>query len=238
MTNYWMDSSQEFAQNRIDSRQYILLPRIGEIIRDFPIKSVLDFGCGEGYLSRFIDNKETRIGLHDISPDMLVLARENLRVAGLHNVEVYRSINQIPSGEFDCVVVSLVLMTISSDNDYLSVLKTCRNSLTSSGKLIIGITHPCFRASLFSTQHTKFTLGHSFDYFAAHEPFEVYLRTSKAETFIKFEDYHHNLSYMFSMFARAGLKVVSLEELKDTSIESSYFNETASPYMIIVCEKT
>lgn len=233
----WTDNPLEFAQNRIDSRQYILLPRIGDLINKASVSRILDYGCGEGYLSRSIVDKKAEIGLFDISPEMLELASRNMKNEGFVNLQAFNTPGDIPSEHYEVVVLSLVLMTIGNDADYLAVLGECCRALRSGGSLIIGVTHPCFRRALFSTHHTEYSLGVGFNYFENHRPFDVYLRTSKSDRFLEFADFHHNLSYMFSMFNKVGLRVTNLEELQDRSIEKSYFNQTASPYMLLVCEK-
>lgn len=233
--NYWLDNPLEFAQNRIDSRQYILLPAIAEIIEKQGAKQVLDYGCGEGYLSNNFTNKTIGLGLFDISTEMIEMARVNAANNSFTSVSAFKTPEEIPENSFDCVVLSLVLMTIGVEEDYKKVLIKCARSLKKDGTVLIGITHPCFRQALFSTHHTKFTLGSEFPYFENHKPFDVYLRTSKAESFIHFEDFHHNLTYTFSMIREAGMYVEDMIELKDKSIETSSFNKLVSPYLILKC---
>lgn len=233
----WTDNPMDFAQNRIDSRQYILLPAIAREIKKDGAKSVLDYGCGEGYLFRDVADKSALVGLYDISEYMMGLAAQNVSGMGFKKVSVYRAAEEIPQESFDCVVLSLVLMTIGNDVEYFRVVSDCRRAMKRTGSLIIGITHPCFRQHLFSTHHTKFTLVNEFDYFKNSEPFEVYLRTSKSDRLIEFQDFHHNLSYTFSMLKDAGLYVEDFVELKDQSVEKSYFNRHAAPYIMMKCRR-
>lgn len=234
----WTKNPMQFAQNRIDSRQYILLPEIADMLQEEGAKSVLDYGCGEGYLFRNVLDKSIRAGLFDISETMLELAKNNAAESGFRDVSIYKKQEDIASETFDSVVLSLVLMTIEDDAEYLNVLSNCKRAMKKDGSLIIGITHPCFRQFLFSTHHTKFSLGSEYDYFKNNAPFDVYLRTSKSERFIQFEDFHHNLSYTFSKIKEAGLKVEDFIELNDKSIENSYYNKFFSPYIIIKCKNS
>jgi len=234
--NYWVNNPLEFAQNRIDSRQYILLPEIANLIEKEGANKILDYGCGEGYLSNSFDNKSISLGLFDINTTMVELAKENAIKNQIENITTFNNQNEIPKGSFDSVVLSLVLMTIGEDEEYRNVLYRCKDALAQSGSLFIGITHPCFRQALYSTHHTKFTLGNEFHYFNDNAPFDVFLRTSKSEKFIHFEDFHHNLSFTFSMLKDVGLYVEDLIELKDKSIENSFFNKHYSPYLILKCK--
>jgi len=234
--NNWVNNPLEFAQNRIDSRQYILLPEIAKLIEKEGANKILDYGCGEGYLSKNFGNKSITLGLFDISSTMVELAKENAIKNQIETVTTFSNLNEIPESGFDCVVLSLVLMTIGEDEEYRNVLYHCKDALTQSGSLFIGITHPCFRSALYSTHHTKFTLGNEFDYFNNNSPFDVFLRTSQSENFIHFEDFHHHLSYTFSMLKNAGFYVEDLIELKDKSIENSFFNKHYSPYLILKCK--
>jgi ubiquinone/menaquinone biosynthesis C-methylase UbiE len=233
----WTDNPMEFAQNRIDSRQYILLPAIAGAIQKDAARSVLDYGCGEGYLARHLADKSAHIGLYDISDYMLGLASKNVSDEGFKKISVYRAAEEIPQESFDCVVLSLVLMTIGDDVQYFRTLSECRRAMRRNSCLIIGITHPCFRQFIYSTHHTKFTLNNEFDYFKNNDLFEVYLRTSKSERLLEFQDFHHNLSYTFSMLKDAGLYVEDFIELKDQSIEESYYNRHFSPYIMMKCRR-
>lgn len=234
--NIWIDNPMEFAQNRIDSRQYILLPKIAEMIALDGVKSVLDYGCGEGFLAKHIQNKQTNLGLFDINATMVDLAKRNAEESEITKLNIYKNSNEIPSSLYETVVLSLVLMTIGDENEYMNVLNNCNKALSKDGSLIIGITHPCFRQALYSTHHTKFSLGNEFDYFNNQAPFDVFLRTSKSEKYIQFEDFHHNLTYTFSKIKEAGFYVEDFIELQDMSIENSYFNHHYSPYLIIKCK--
>lgn len=234
--NYWVNNPLEFAQNRIDSRQYILLPEIANMIEKEGATKILDYGCGEGYLSNNFIKKSISLGLFDISSTMVELAKENAVNNQIETINTFNNQNEIPESEFDSIVLSLVLMTIDEDEAYRNILSNCKKALTKNGSLYIGLTHPCFRQALYSTHHTKFTLGSEYDYFNNNAPFDVFLRTSKSENFIHFEDFHHNLSYTFSMLKEAGFYVEDLIELKDKSIENSFFNKHYSPYLILKCK--
>lgn len=234
--NYWIDSPMEFAQNRIDSRQYILLPEIAKIIKSINANKVLDYGCGEGYLSNNIYNKSVSLGLYDISSEMVELAKKNSIDNNIEEVMAYNDVEEIPQNIYDTVVLSLVLMTIGEDAKYKKVLENCKKALSEDGLLLIGLTHPCFRNAMFSTHHTKYTLGAEFDYFTNNKPFKVFLRTSKSDKFIQFKDFHHSLSYTFSMLNKVGFYVEDMLELKDKSIENSFYNKKYSPYLILKCK--
>jgi 16S rRNA G1207 methylase RsmC len=234
--NYWIDSPMEFAKNRIDSRQYILLPEIAKIIQSINATKILDYGCGEGYLSNSIYNKSVSLSLYDISSKMVELAKSNSIDNNIEEVLAYNSVDEIPQKIYDSVVLSLVLMTIGKDAEYKKVLENCKKVLSEDGLLLIGITHPCFRKSMFSTHHTKYTLGTEFDYFANNKPFNVFLRTSQSDKFIQFKDFHHSLSYTFSMLNKVGFYVEDMIELKDKSIENSFYNKKYSPYLILKCK--
>ncbi len=234
--NYWVSNPLEFAQNRIDSRQYILLPEIARMLEKDGAANILDYGCGEGYLSNNFNNKSFSLGLFDISATMVELAKENAANNQIKSVMAFNDPDEIPGSGFDAVVLSLVLMTIGEEEEYRNVLINCNKSLTRNGSLFIGITHPCFRQALYSTHHTKFTLGTEFDYFNNNAPFDVFLRTSKSENFIQFEDFHHNLSYTFSRLKETGFYVEDLIELEDKSVENSFFNKNFSPYSILKCK--
>ncbi len=229
----WTENPMEFAQNLTDSRRYILLPRIAEMIKENNYASVLDYGCGEGCLLDNITNKDLEIALFDISNVMVELAVKNASGAGFKSVAPYYAAADIQRRNFECVVLSLVLMTIGNDADHTAVLQNCKDALKPGGELIVALTHPCFRPVKFSTHHTSYSLGQEFDYFSEHAPFDVFISNSKAEKPIQFQDFHHSLGYTLSSLQKAGFRLVEFVELKDSSVEESYYDHPASPYLIM-----
>jgi len=233
----WINDPLLFPGNEICSRKYVLLPEIAAEIEKFGAKTILDFGCGEGYLANLLNSKEAQIGLFDISPDMTLMAERSFIDMGFKSVTTYSATNHIPRNSWDCVVLSMVLMTLQSHEEHATVLENTTEAMKDEGILLIGISHPCFRPAVFGNFHTDYSLGREFKYMADFDPFEVYLRTSKQVEPLRFTDFHQSLSYTFKSLNSAGLVVEELQELNDFASDGSYYNPYLPPYILMKCSK-
>lgn len=231
MDNIWLFHPELYSSLDNESRKYILHPKLLEYINQSDNIKLLDFGCGDG---SFIKNLSTdfEISLYDISSKALAEAKANLKK---FNVKIYYELDEIPNNNFDYVVLSLVLMTIDNKDDIVNILNKIYHSLNQNGKLLIAITHPCFRNYVYSTFQTDYSKNKNFNYFNEGEKFEVFLRDNKKT--VSFFDFHWSLSTTINLLIESNYKINKIEELMDKSGTGKYFNSNFSPYMIIECIK-
>ena len=75
----WNENAVKFTQQYTDlgdsDREIILNPVIFESLGNIAGKSILDAGCGEGYLSRLLANKCKQVIAVDYSEEMLSIAK-------------------------------------------------------------------------------------------------------------------------------------------------------------------
>jgi len=93
--------------------QIMLAPRIeARITQDLQIKPtdrVLEIGAGSGYMAALMAHRAASVVTLEIVPDLVEFARENLRSAGVQNVEVRQAdgaLDAIADGPFDVIVLS------------------------------------------------------------------------------------------------------------------------------------
>jgi len=192
---------------------------------------VIDYGCGDGSFSKLID-KCYDVALYDISKKAIAIARRNFQG---RSVTFYASKKDIPAKHFDCVIFSLVMMTMGSR---VHLQRTARDLLRvkrKTGKLLVAVTHPCFRQYRYSTFHTEYSEGKTFQYFLEGEQFTVTMRDLKTKKQLSIDDYHWSLSTTINFFLQSGFFLKEIFELPDyiskLSIDS---NPNFPPYLILV----
>ncbi len=154
-------SSQRYSASEVDPRQYfdkiaskweeISSDLYDRLIIDNLIQSdilndkskVLDFGSGEGYLSRNIASFVSEVIAVDASPGMLIQLQQKAHAQGIQNITVIRNDeSEIPleSEEIDTICCSMVLHHIAKPQ---MVMKEFARVLKSNGTLFIAdyLTH-------------------------------------------------------------------------------------------------
>jgi protein-L-isoaspartate(D-aspartate) O-methyltransferase len=93
--------------------QCMLEPRLeARILQDLALKpheSVLEIGAGSGFMAALLGKQAQRVVSLEINPALVALARENLRNAGIQNVEVRHADGAAitpTDGSFDAIVLS------------------------------------------------------------------------------------------------------------------------------------
>jgi 2-polyprenyl-3-methyl-5-hydroxy-6-metoxy-1,4-benzoquinol methylase len=124
------------------THQYLLNPAIFTLLGDVRGKTILDAGCGQGYVCRLLAKAGASVTGVEPSPAFYsyALHREQTEQLGIHFVQADLS-TWDPPQTFDFVVANMVLMDIP---DYEPALKNCVAALRRMGGLIFSILHPCF----------------------------------------------------------------------------------------------
>lgn len=165
----WTDGSSNVLSIFNDEgdfcRQYMLNPAIFSLLGDIKNKTILDAGCGQGYLSRLMAKQkaivtglEPAVGLIDYA-----IERERNEKLGITYIKDDLSFwNQKPNS-FDIVVSNMVFMDIP---DWKSAMNNCITALKVGGIFIFSISHPCFdkeeMKDYFSESEEKNPIGYSF----------------------------------------------------------------------------
>lgn len=125
------------------TRKHLLNPAIFELLGDVRNKTVLDAGCGQGYLSRLLTNKGATVTAIEPSDAFYTYAlrREQTEKLGIHYLQADLSTWAPTLNTFDFVIANMVFMDIP---DYEPALEHCVAALKSNGGLIFSILHPCF----------------------------------------------------------------------------------------------
>jgi 2-polyprenyl-3-methyl-5-hydroxy-6-metoxy-1,4-benzoquinol methylase len=137
------DFIEGFGEEGDMTRKYLLNPAIFATLGDVRDKTILDAGCGQGYLSRLLANKGANVTGIEPSEAFYTYARsrDQTERLGIRYVQADLSAWSPPPNTFDFVIANMVFMDIP---DYEPALKNCVAALKSGGGLLFSILHPCF----------------------------------------------------------------------------------------------
>lgn len=93
--------------------QCMLAPRLeARLLQDLalqPHETVLEVGTGSGYMAALLASRAHRVVTLEIVPELVKMARDNLRNAGIHNAEVRQADGAGPTpaeGQYDAIALS------------------------------------------------------------------------------------------------------------------------------------
>ncbi len=228
----WLDFPEKYSDLNFESRKYILHPFLMNLAMKHYVNNFLEYGCGDS--SHLLSlPKNIEISLYDISKKALLMASKNLSDL---NPIIYNHSNDLPKDYFDCILFSLVLMTIGDTNEITKIFQLFASILKPTGHVYIAITHPCFRQYKFSTFHTEFTDGKPFEYLNDGKKFQVTMEDIGSKKRLSFYDYHWSLSKTINLLIESGLTIMSAHELADDAPKNNYYNSNYCPYMVIECK--
>ncbi len=139
----WIDI---IDNNGIESRRLVTNKAIVDAVCKSKPSSVLDVGCGEGWLLKELNEKGIAVTGVDVIPELVEKAKS--KVDGNFFVASYEDIclNKISFPKlFDTIVINFALIGKESTENLLSYLP---DLLISSGKLFIQTLHPGSRKSI------------------------------------------------------------------------------------------
>jgi 2-polyprenyl-3-methyl-5-hydroxy-6-metoxy-1,4-benzoquinol methylase len=175
-----------------------IMPHFLRLLGDISGLTVLDAGCGQGYLSRILASRGASVTGIDISPKLIHIAREqdpehliSYRVADL--CRLLPEYHQ----HFDLAASHFVFNDVY---DYRGFLSTLANLLKPGHRLVLSMNNP----------YSYVVRGHVRDYFATGKPYSY---RGMAEEGVKVHFYHHTLEeYLDACFA-AGFQLQHLLDI-------------------------
>ena len=197
-----MMAAQEQAEMEPDST----IARFLQIVGDVSGLTVLDAGCGEGYLSRILAARGAHVTGMDISPRLIEMARARSH-EGAITYEAADLSRPLPDlrGHFDLVASYFALNDVY---DYRGFLATLASALKPGARLVILINNPY---SLVVRSHIR-------DYFSASG--QAFPYRGLAEEGVNVYFWHRTLEEYLSACFAAGLQLQRLVDV--TTPEGSF----------------
>ena len=126
---------------------YSARPRVLELCGDVTGKTILDLGCGEGYVGRRLAERgAATIKGHDVSAAMIEGARRTASALGLDNLTYTTSdLRQAEFGDPDApvdLVIAVFLFNYMDTAAMSRILSRVRSVLKPGGRFIFTVPHP------------------------------------------------------------------------------------------------
>ena len=179
------------------------------VIDPRPGMSILDVGCGEGYLTRLVAERGADVAGLDYCNEFVVASREEARRRGMDICYEHGDATSLPYPEasFDAVVANHLFNELP---DMDAAVAEFARVLKPGGRVIALMLHPCFyRANFQRTDRLEPILPS--EYFGIRELSQKFLvsgLTSPEPVLVRLRP----LEAYFGAFAAAGLTVTQLFE--------------------------
>ncbi|MGH3700746.1 MAG: class I SAM-dependent methyltransferase [Pseudonocardiaceae bacterium] len=204
-----------------------------------PVKArtVLDGGCGEGYMSRELANRGAIVTGLDTSSSLIAAAREERDRLGLRINHYVASLDSIPEDDetFDTVVCNHV---INDTENPSAALKEISRVTKPGGRLILLMLHPCF----YTAQAERSAAGNISvaAYFGTRKIAEQ-LNVAGLPSLDKFHMTFHPLEWYISATIENGYVITKISEPhpSPTQMEDEWWQQNfVKPlFMLIVAER-
>lgn len=201
------DAYDDFAANyaeMVDKREQAgieqepIMPHFLKLLGDVSGLTVLDAGCGQGYLSRILAARGAHVTGIDLSPKLIQLAREQDPEQQI-SYQVADLCRPLPeySDHFELIVNHFVLNDVY---DYKGFLATLAGLLKPGHRLVLSMNNP----------YSFVVRGHVRDYFETGQPHSY--RGMAAEG-VKVHFYHHTLEEYLDACFTAGFQLQRLLDI-------------------------
>jgi SAM-dependent methyltransferase len=185
-------------------------PVLWEFVGDVRGLSVLDAGCGTGYLSGKLRERGARVTGVDLAERMIAIARADHPDIDFR-VDSCTELATLVDGQFDLVVANYVLMDIP---DLHGTVRSFARVLKADGVAVLVFSHPCFPQGNATVSEDGRELCYRWD-FPYFEPMKC-VDPPWAHFRTDFLWFHRPLSDYWKAFTAAGFGVEGFEEPRIT----------------------
>ena len=223
-----MDNYNAIAENYNDSElDAITLWQLGykivkDLLGDVAGKKVLDYGCGTGTFSRYLQSMGASVTGVDISENMIGVAKKNGPGDIVYQTLSGNGLDFLDGDSFDFVVSNFVLCTLPSIHDISLILDQVYRVLKKGG-LFVFMNSNWDRSN--GKEFISFRLDHC-DHLTSGSPVTAIIKT---EPTILLHDYFWSQEDYFSLLSKSGFKIKDLKEVLAKSDDVRWLDEKAFP---------
>ncbi len=217
----------------------IALPTLLDLLSLAPGETVLDIGCGHGVPAQQIAELGVRYVGIDASRKLIDKALKQQRDFGRFLVGDARTLTKhLPNQQFDA---AFFLLSIQDMDPLEQVLNSAESILTPTGRLVIVMTHPCFRIPRQSgwgyDQQRKLSYRRVDSYLSAKAiPLSSKGRSRKAASQPVTRSFHRPLHTYINALATRGLLVDRFVEVSSSQVDlksaDSQHNNSDIPHFL------
>ncbi|MBW4444248.1 MAG: class I SAM-dependent methyltransferase [Plectolyngbya sp. WJT66-NPBG17] len=211
-------------------------PVLWQFLGDVNERTLLDAGCGTGYLARQLCRKGAIVTGVDLSSEMLAIAEQKAQSEGLSidfREESCSELKTLPSDYFDLLVSNYVLMDLP---DLEEAILAFHRVLKPGGISVLVFSHPCFDQGAVVVNDDRSVTYHWKESYFGRQKRQDPAWKHFTTPFIWF---HRPLSDYWKAFRLAGFDVIDFEEPRLTrdranlaKTEQELFKRQNLPYSV------
>lgn len=208
----WYD--QLHGERGDDFHSQLLLPAVARQLQVRPGQRILDVCCGQGVLGRFLAEGGMEVVGVDASPSLVAAATGRAGYRERYVVGDARTLDAVlPGQRFDHAAL---VMAVQDLDPIEPVFAGVRALVKPGGRVVIVMTHPCFRIPKRTSWGFDEELGVQYRRLDAYmSPMALPIRTHPGQVndSSSTTSFHRPLHHILTALGTAGLAVVGCEEL-------------------------
>ncbi len=140
----WGGEAEWYADHLAESDTYhtkVIMPNIMRVIAPEAGLSVLEIGCGEGFIARALAEAGARVTACDIAPELIEIAKQ--KGGGIdYRISKAEELGWVEQHAHDVV---LAVLTLQNMEKIEPVFQGVSRALASNGRFVFVLNHPAFR---------------------------------------------------------------------------------------------
>jgi ubiquinone/menaquinone biosynthesis C-methylase UbiE len=247
--NYWNDRAGDAGEVY---KRYVLDPLMFKLVGDFKDKTIIELGCGNGYLApRLLEQQPKQIIMTDISKYNLQHAAEKCRDPRVSFLEQDATEAwKVEAASIDIVYSNMMLNEIE---DIETPIQEAFKALKDGGVFVFSITHPAWDLFMYAQEKVGkpsnkikelggyFKRGFAKYLMGGDNKANPKLKDKYSKAF-EVEHYQRPVADYFSQFVKAGFTVKQLLEPEPTAellqVAPRFIDHTDHPIgLIFYCTK-
>lgn len=212
----WNSSADWYDQNMGNEgdelNRTIIRPSILRVLGNLQGKTLLDVGCGSGYLTSELAKTATKVVGTDFAPDFIKICQEKYKNQQNLSFQVQDVAKEFgfPNESFDIVLCKMVLQYVDSIDNFAH---ESARLLKSDGKVVVIVDHP-FNSQFYYAQSLAGKKNPKYeglkDYFSREPQTKLSLWDKVELTW-----YPKTVADYMQPFTKAGLYLSDIEELAE-----------------------
>jgi SAM-dependent methyltransferase len=219
---------------------FIYTPALFGLLKNIKGKTILDLGCGSGYIAKELGRKGAKVFAIDNSKEWIKLCEEENKnsknvkclLVDATNLSVFKK------KKFDIIIANMVFLNISSKNLLEKIFKEISMVLKKNGIFIFSDWHPVSIMISNLKTRRKTNLLPNFSYFKEGSKLETKALLSDY-SYIEFLDSHYSLEFYSKLLSKNKMMIEEIIEPKPIKLDKKKVlkNYTIPEYIIFKCRK-